>query len=581
MRQEFTDCSGDVITDFIFSVINSVDKDSGQSNLGTINVPCLTSNREEKLLLQKMFIFGLYEEVIELVSKAPLSKSNLTFVKSVLIDRDMHRCHSIYLIWKRCGIAEKFKSFGLTDLSFDISPCGDDYELIFEELESTDFNTEPSKFIDFYLKAFQINSLRVNDFFKKRYPIPFVIKNFPYFLIKIGEASDDYSLYKKYINELNDDISDLIFKKRFYNEKSSMFDSLTVAELHKLIRLIPLSEVVDFFRKNESRHKNLIIELFRSNFELLKARQTRTYSTSRNLTSDNTAICLSGQLRGAAECLPYWLEHSSRGFSTFISTWEQVGYPRGAEAGRLNRMLPEEVGSYFTGWSVEEFERIFPQTFEVLKPVGTSRGLVDSLLDNKEHNNLVIKYNKEATIEEEISRNRGMVNTIHKNQIKMFYNMFVLNQMLEEYELENNLRFENVIWARPDFCVKGLSLDNYYLDDFVYTSRISDEGRMLDYLMVFKRDSLRFLGECYMNLMSSPPSRVFGYNHGPRLITDMFLANGYSALEITQDKAKFIGLKGWSPNMDSFYSNFYIELMSSKLSTTEQLVKICKSRRAI
>jgi len=581
MSQKFTQCSDETITSFIFSLIMSKDSENGRRNIESKNVPILSSNSEEKLLLQKMFRFGLYEEIIEFAANISLSKSNLTFIKNVFVDREMNKFFSIYEAWKKNNLTKKFEKHGLADLSFEIVGSEDEWVSSFNEIKNIDFNTDPTLFVEHYLKAFQVSKLRSSGFFKKRYPIPFVIKNFSYFLMKIGESSGNYSLYKKYVNELNDEIADLIFERRFYNEKSSIFDSLTVAELHKLIKLVPLHEVTKFFRENESRHKNLIIELFRSNFELLKARKSKTYNDERNLTADNTAICLSGQLRGASECLPYWIELSSKGFSTFISTWEQVGFPRGAEAGRLTRMLPEEIGSFFAGWSVEEFERKFPNSFEILKPKGTSAELIEGLIDKEKLNKLVVKYNSEVLLEKEIHERRGAVNTIHKNQIKMFYNMFVLNQLLEKHELENNVRFENVIWARPDFCVKDLSLDTYYLDDFVYTSRISDEGRMLDYLMIFRRESLRFLGECYLNLINAEPSKVFGYNHGPRLITDMFLANGFSSLEIMPDRAKFDGLKGWCPNWDSFYTRFYDELLASEFRANDKLIEICKNRRAI
>ena len=91
MSQKFTQCSDETITSFIFSLIMSKDSENGRRNIESKNVPILSSNSEEKLLLQKMFRFGLYEEIIEFAANISLSKSNLTFIKNVFVDREMNK----------------------------------------------------------------------------------------------------------------------------------------------------------------------------------------------------------------------------------------------------------------------------------------------------------------------------------------------------------------------------------------------------------------------------------------------------------------------------------------------------------
>lgn len=565
-----------ILVDFIFDCILSLNGRSKNNPFDLGNLPPISGFSQEKLFLQKMFRYGLYDQIFKISEVLDFSPQGLSFISAVILDRELDRLSSVEKAYKSSGFEEKLKDKGLEAIRFSIPSYDFTYEEGMKKLENIDFNEKYSEFINLYSYCFQNEDLRAKDFFQKRYPVPFVIKNFSYFLLKSGDSLGSLSLYFKYANELNDDVADLIFKNRLENSKSNIFDDLSVAELHKLVRLYNVKEVTNFLRKSNHRHNNLVVELFKANFELRTAREKLSSPQDLIEKPDNTAICLSGQLRGAAECFPFWSHFLGGKHQVFLSTWDDIGFPRGAEAGRLGRMLPPLISNYFSNWSVEEFEKNFPYSFEKLKPKGNAEKLINYLIHELNLENLHSVINDERDFDALINRARGEVSGVHRNQIKMFYNMYKLEKMVYDFEVKNNTRFENIVWARPDFMVTNLNLSGLDLENFVYTSRISDEGRMLDYLMIFKRDSLKYLAECYLNLISPIPSRVFGYNHGPRLITDMFLAYGYSALELDDSKLLSSGLQAWRPNHEEFFTSFYEELIPSKLTNKQEILALLK-----
>lgn len=551
---------------------------TSQDKLPSLLPPLLSDFSREKYLIQKFFRFGLYEDLLYLSNSINFSARALSFICSVIYDRELHRLTDMKNAYFKSNFNETLRFSGLEQLEFNILPKENLSKEQFHVLEELDFNKNYVDFVIKYCFFFNIEGLRNRSFFRKRYPVPFVIKNFSYFLFKISLIENDSQIYLKYVNEMNDAVSDKIFIDRFRKGDGSLYSDLSVAELHKLIRIASTNDVFKFFAKSSSRHKNLIIELFRSNYSLRKARDIGHKPKISSVNSENTAICFSGQMRGAKECLPFWSDPTYQNYKSFLSTWDDIGFPRGAEAGRLARMLPPYISSYFSSWSVEDFEKAFPVSFSYLTPKVTSKSLLDDLLSKYNFNNLSYVINDEVKCERYIEEVRGVVDTVHKNQIKMFYNMHMLNAQVSEFELENKMRFENIIWCRPDFKVNSLSLENLNLTDFVYTSRVSDEGRMLDYLMIFERHLLKLYSECYLNLISPNPSKVFGYNHGPRLITDVFLANGYSAMEISNSNLSNEGLKAWTPDYDNFFHSMLEELSFSDFSFSEELKILLKSK---
>jgi len=514
--------------------------------------------------LVKLFLeFGLYEQLIKTATSFELEHRciklisdtfkerlvfDLTYIRESLEDLKSNIFYTHIednLLFKDHAIQNESSQYEIDDL--------------FIELTKIDFNQDLSNFSNLYNKVFSNKKYRSNDFFKARKPVPFILKNYPHYIYKICELEDDFSLYEKIFHEKNSFLSDIMFIETILSSSSEFYDSLSVASVHKLVRIFGIDYTVDKFRKTHRKNRNLIIDLFISQLEIKRSRQKTGYiqtNSTASITSENTAICISGQLRGGTQCLPFWLKNfSSKGYKTFISTWDKVGYPTGAEANRLLRMTPKKLHSFFCNLSVDEFIGKYKKSFEVIQPSHNSKYEINNLIrDNTNSESFIeVLYNDEEKIEELASKMRGSIPRVHLNQIKMFYNMKTVVEQLNVFEEKQNTRFEWIIWARPDFKIEKLDLTDLDLFNYVYSSRISDEGRMLDYCLVMKRSEIEAFVECFHNLISPTASPIFGYNHGPRLITDAFLIRGYSAQEIPKSKISSDGLKAWIPSDRAFY----------------------------
>ncbi|ASJ71647.1 hypothetical protein [Granulosicoccus antarcticus] len=516
-----------------------------------------TSQRLEFVKL--LFQYGFYDQVIRIAENIELNEQERLFVVDVFEDRAlMELGYLSECVGVNCflyGALDRLANEDQCTIA-DFEDVGEDSLLA--ELKSMDFNTDLERFSKLYHYLFSKKEFRTDPFFALRKPAPLILKNHLHYLYEGAKLSGDFRPYVQACTAKNSDISDKLFRNELARVGSEFFESLSVASLQKLVRLFGLDYTLAGMRSVQFPQNLLVVQLFKAAAELRRSRRVTNFSqvSSSSPNPKNTALCISGQLRGAGECLPYWFEaYTKRGYSTFLTTWEEVGYPSGAEAGRLSRMLPDSLGPHFSNLSVEEFQVRYPTAFGLLQPQQSSREELGRILSSigLDDESLSIRYLDECEIEERAKRCRGEVSRTHLNQIKMFFNMHSVRVLLEEHEREKGEAYEWVIWARPDFSVSKLELDEFKVEDHVYTSHVSDEGRMLDYCMIMRRDDLSVFSECYSNLMSSVPSPVFGYNHGPRLITDVFLSHGLSAMDIPTARINSDGLKAWRPKASAVY----------------------------
>ncbi|NMP14985.1 hypothetical protein [Thalassotalea sp. Y01] len=525
-------------------------------------------------VIYSLFQLGLYDEIFKL-HEIYKNQSLRKYVYSVAVDRNLYKFDRLYA--KIIELKAFFK-----DSTVDFENLRNEYlvqtkefvkntnvEDLYVQLQTADFNKDLSKYINKYIYLSQQGAALPNSqsFFSQRKPLPVLIQNHKWFIVQANEYKPS-TAYIDSVSDMSSLIGDILFLSLFESNPKELYSKISVAKLHKAIRIFGLKNVLSVWRRDYSACVSLPIELAKRNYELtahnIHIREGLPSNLSGIEQQNKYAVCISGQLRGAEKCLPFWRKHCEENkVPLFLSTWEAVGYPTGSEAGRLGRMLPPRLRNKVKGISDDEFNSVFPSTFNSMIPTYNSQDLIDKVFSGVEGSfSLNVNVESEEYIETLVEKQRGAVQRVHLNQIKMFYQMYQVLEMLEKYESLQRSGITHIIWARPDYQVShiGQELIHQHSSDTVSTSNISDEGRMLDYLMVIPIEHISVLKECYLNLISSKPSPVFGYNHGPRLITDMFLSKGVIINAINNSQLTAHGLQAWSIDEHSFVSNFKKEV---------------------
>jgi hypothetical protein len=151
------------------------------------------------------------------------------------------------------------------------------------------------------------------------------------------------------------------------------------------------------------------------------------------------ALCISGQLRGAADCLPKWLNYfnSIATVDSFLATWDKNPNPR------IQRSTMGRIFKPDTLERLKNTERL-DDILSSINTLFTQESIID--LTYLEQFNLTgSKIIAEADFEETIVGTFGNVNKYVSNQLKMF---FMIEQAFKL--IPNPDKYDLIIRLRPD-----------------------------------------------------------------------------------------------------------------------------------
>lgn len=151
------------------------------------------------------------------------------------------------------------------------------------------------------------------------------------------------------------------------------------------------------------------------------------------------ALCISGQLRGAVDCLPKWLSYfnSIATVDSFLATWDRNPNPN-IQRNTMGRVFDGDIQKRLN--NVEDIDKLLP----IFNSLFTQDRIVDEQYLSK-FNLTESKIINETEFEKTIIAKFGNVNKYVSNQLKMFYMIeqaFKLVPSADEYDL--------IIRLRPD-----------------------------------------------------------------------------------------------------------------------------------
>jgi len=296
-----------------------------------------------------------------------------------------------------------------------------------------------------------------------------------------------------------------------------------------------------------------------------------------------TAVLCSGQARGFRETLPAIISNivTPLDADLFISVWADPGYPRGAHANRLSRMLPHQYAALNTSGLLTDtaFEKLFPATYQALIPDDIS--VADEVMQicashpyNTHRDGLpywsTIDVEDEQPIEAEACQRTGIQHpSATCNQYKMFYKFARLATMLRQRESTTRL-YDRIIWLRPDFLVHELSPRLVSLAGPYYYTSFGSPTACGDYMLIGDRNMIDIMADSYLQgdiykqfslrdpfYRSYTGSVFFG---GPELLARKFYQHGRAYLSTRADELRHGGLRAYSISSQSFASSFLHEL---------------------
>jgi hypothetical protein len=234
------------------------------------------------------------------------------------------------------------------------------------------------------------------------------------------------------------------------------------------------------------------------------------------------AVCLSGQLRGFSECSIFWDNFTYKNNAPiFLSTWERVGIPKGEHGNKLQRLLPDDAPSIFNTMAYNKFKELFPTLYNSLEDLDAK-----NILKIVENNTNIEFANVSVLNEELIEENYQSKCYGDFNQFKMFYNINnVINDLLH-YEVKNNIRFERVIWARPDYDLTNINIDNLN-PNAVYA--------VGDFLLIIPRYALEYLLGGHSFFLKERERKADYVGQGPVLLNSFFSNVGIPVLSLSDD----------------------------------------------
>lgn len=354
-------------------------------------------------------------------------------------------------------------------------------------------------------------------------------------------------------------------------------------KLRHTILVKSLSETTPSKREERSIHflDSAASELPRKS--LLTASAFLTNSLYRRRFDDTieprTAVVISGQGRGFERSFPTQIAEvvGPASADVFITTWSDVGIPRGAHAGRLARMIPPEIGVIPDGISDAEFQRHFPNTYATLQPPSYDiEGVYRDLWRRHAPENCTLRRIDVENDSDAVAlhQERGIwpADKQLQNQVRMIYKMARGRFLLEDEEVRSGA-YQRVVWMRPDCPVEQLEIpDLTTLRNFAFSSFVLGPA-FGDYAMILDRRGFNAIGSVYDSLLSEDWDLWQRHDGiGPHLFGDLLMWHGYG-LSAFGWRGRVGQLMSWQPSASIFAASFIDEFdrlsdsaMASQLS---------------
>jgi len=171
------------------------------------------------------------------------------------------------------------------------------------------------------------------------------------------------------------------------------------------------------------------------------------------------ALCLSGQMRAFERSSPSIKEHvvDQLDADVFISTWNNRGITASAMR-NFARILPAPVARTLSDrHSHWRFAERFPMLTELIDQFEKAPIKADAIAEY--YNPVEIKIVNEENFEDEYFTQQAMDVISHKktlkNQLKMYYQLNLCNQLKTKQEAKMASRYDVVIRMRPDLLLTG------------------------------------------------------------------------------------------------------------------------------
>ena len=458
--------------------------------------------------LNEMFLSGLIDEIIILSDYFDI----IPFVK-------LHRLYLFHHLYE-LNLDSKFnKSFNVAREFSLLS----DKELL-DKIECIVPNENLDKYIKLYAECFTRESVEIKTFLSKPHFYPLVTPLYEYAAYKFNSRKFYYSVALG-----KDNLVSHLLLYKVINSDSMLFNQATI---NTILSIFDLDFVQSTIINNASKVSVGDLSIFS---RVICDARYRTYSTNES----QPIICLSGQLRGGLDCLPFWIDFARKHRSPiFISTWDKAGIPTGAHGSKLTRMLPASVEDYFKTFDDKSFNKRYPLFNAAISNFDVKASFEKIVNDNKDVEIYYQIHDETLFDEEHIDFRKD------RNQLKMFFNMHKCFKLAYKKNMEK-FGFGNVIWARLDFKIHDLKY-KFIFDNELKTSFSSFGNCCGDFLFQFNSKFLPSFLDLYSTFSELNPVPYF--NHlGPAFIGNFVNYKGmyitkYSDLELLSGYLKSIKL---------------------------------------
>lgn len=435
-------------------------------------------------------------------------------VKQFVVGHQLYRFNSIY---------KNFNAKIKNEIS--LKPNTEFKYLDDENLINLFGSVNPDKDLEKYINIYSEILSRDNEVF---YPIQSKQKNYPllsFFHLDFIRLKDEVNYFGYALSD-NSLLGNYIFKDYVLSKDKKRKVEMSNDILNKIYRLVEpkywLATLSEF--KFSDAHSNFVSKalLNQSDFRL-------NINNGRNLPY---AICLSGQLRGANECLDFWFSFARKNnIPIFISTWRSIGTALGSHGDKGSRLIPDKYKTFFSSLSTEEIFDLFPGGKNLINN--------DSSQLIKQFKSKYPSVEVETVIHDDMTYKGANLPANLVNQGKMFFNIQYVLSMMSNYEFTRNLRFKNVIWARPDLDIKEFKPE-IIKDNKIMTSFLGSGSACGDLLIQVNRNYVSFMADLKEALTADNP---FFSGAGPKLLGNSAIFSGLYMQQFTNKSLTTSGLR--------------------------------------
>ncbi|HFJ2258788.1 TPA: sugar transferase [Campylobacter jejuni] len=358
---------------------------------------------------------------------------------------------------------------------------------------------------------------------------------------------EDFSFFKKILNEVKNS-QDLILQSLF------------------------LKNSIDFFyiNSNDIFFKGgiyfIMLEIIYNNFlntlggrlyyDKLRFIAGRYFTSKKSYSGSRIALCLNGQLRpGWRDSIKALIDSFSHlgNIDVFLYSWDTESLWPGVGGNgigwirRFFRPIVSKCPSELIMSNIE-FSKKFPNVFNIISKEFNKKFFIKDvfILDDKIKKVTLESYSK-------------VVNRLGdlKNDSKQFYGIYQVYNVMEEYEKQNNFKYDFIVRVRPDYIIEknNIKIEDLHLLELNEIYSLRGSAGLDDSLEIGRRSAMEVFMKTWVYAKENPYFNTY-LKHFPQ--TCMSPGNGFLSHYVLSQWMDFLKLRVIKLDIQSSYVNNFL-----------------------